>query len=71
LNGKRDGVWRQYNDTGVLMTQASFSHGQRQGVWLFRNHANMIVGRLSYSDGLIQRGESLDEQGAVVAMRTY
>jgi hypothetical protein len=40
-------------------------------VWLFRNHANMIVGRLSYSDGLIQRGESLDEQGAVVAMRTY
>jgi len=71
LNGRRDGVWRQYTDTGVLLTQASFSQGQRQGVWVFRNHANMVVGRLSYSNGLIQRGESFDEQGELVAMRTY
>jgi antitoxin component YwqK of YwqJK toxin-antitoxin module len=71
LNGKRDGVWRQYDATGVLLTQASFSLGQRQGVWLFRNTADQVTGRLVYSDGLLARGEQFDDQGALLAQRDY
>lgn len=71
LNGKRDGVWRQYTDTGVLLTQASFCHGQRQGVWIFRNTADQVTGRLVYTGGLLARGEQFDDSGVLSAQRDY
>lgn len=70
-NGRRDGVWKQFNDTGTLLAQAGFRNGQRQGVWEFRSPGNTVVGRLVYANGLIQRGEQFDDDGAMVAMRTY
>lgn len=69
--GRRDGVWKEYSDTGVLLAQAGFRNGQRQGVWEFRSHNSHVVGRVIYADGHIQRGEQYDERGALVAMRTY
>ncbi|MBK9177747.1 MAG: hypothetical protein IPM46_15730 [Flavobacteriales bacterium] len=69
--GRRDGVWKQFSDSGALLAQAGFRNGLRQGVWEFRSHSDAVVGRLTYADGMIQRGEQFDEQGALVAMRTY
>jgi len=70
-DGRRDGVWKQFSDTGALLTQAGFRSGQRQGVWEFRDDGDTVVGRLVYADGLIQRGEQYDDAGALVAMRAY
>lgn len=69
--GRRDGVWKQFSDTGALLAQAGFSNGQRQGVWEFRGHDNAVLGRLACADGVILRGEQYDGQGALVAMRSY
>lgn len=69
--GRRDGLWRQYSDTGALLAQAGFRDGQRQGVWEFMGHNSTLRGRVVYADGLLLRGEQYDEQGALVAMRTY
>lgn len=71
LNGRRDGLWREYSDTGVLLTKAGFRNGERQGVWEFRSHGDAVVGRLTYTEGRISTGEQYDEAGALVAVRTY
>lgn len=70
-DGRRDGVWKQFSEAGVLLAQAGFRNGQRQGVWEFRGHGDTVMGRLVYADGLIRHGEQFDENGALVAMRTY
>lgn len=69
--GKRDGVWKQYSDTGVLLAQAGFSNGHRQGVWVFRNVEDQTIGKLMYTSGQLSTGELYDEGGALVAQRSY
>lgn len=71
LQGRRDGVWKQFSDTGVLLAQARFNKGERQGTWEFRSHNNTVLGRLSYTEGDLRNGELYNEQGGLVAMRTY
>jgi antitoxin component YwqK of YwqJK toxin-antitoxin module len=71
LNGRRDGLWREYSDTGVLLTKAGFRNGERQGVWEFRSHGDAVMGRLTYTEGRISTGEQYDEAGTLVAVRTY
>ncbi|MBK8228193.1 MAG: hypothetical protein IPK70_13600 [Flavobacteriales bacterium] len=70
-DGRRDGEWKQFSDTGAVLAHASFRNGLRQGVWEFRSHRNSVVCRLVYSEGVIQRGEQYDERGELVAMRDY
>lgn len=69
--GRRDGIWKQYSDTGVLLTQARFSRGQRQGQWEFRDETDQLKGRLAYSEDVLLRGEQFDGQGLLLALRTY
>ncbi|MEO8587866.1 MAG: hypothetical protein ABI432_00715 [Flavobacteriales bacterium] len=71
LKGRRDGSWKQFTDTGALVTQASFSNGQRQGTWEFRTDADKPMGRLNYQNDVLLHSEQLDEQGALVAQRDY
>ena len=70
-NGRRDGVWKQYNDTGVLLARAGFRNGERQGVWEFRNDADSPMGRLTYASGRLTGGEQHNADGALVAHRSY
>ncbi len=70
-NGRRDGVWRQFSDTGVLLAQARFHLGERMGTWEFRSPNNTLMGRLGHAGGELHTGELYDGQGALVAMRNY
>ncbi len=71
LKGRRDGVWKQYNDTGALLAQAGFRNGERQGVWQFRDHADAPLGQLTYSSGRLVRGEAYANDGALAVQRDY
>lgn len=71
LHGRRDGVWKQYSDTGVLLAQAGFRNGQRQGLWEFRDEADQVKGRLAYASDVLLRGEQYDAEGLLLAQRTY
>ena len=70
LNGRRHGVWKQFDENGTVMAEACFSKGHRVGTWEFRDGTNALRGRLSYSDGRLMQGEQYDA-GALVAQRTY
>jgi len=70
-NGRRDGVWKQYSDTGALLAQAGFRSGQRQGVWEFRNAEDRTVGRLTYASGDLAKGETYNDLGELTAHRAY
>lgn len=70
-NGRREGVWKQYSDTGALLAQAGFQNGQRQGTWEFRNTADQPMGRLTYAGGLLATGDQYDAIGALTAHRDY
>jgi antitoxin component YwqK of YwqJK toxin-antitoxin module len=70
-NGRRDGVWKQYSDTGALLAQAGFRNGQRQGVWEFRNADDRTIGRLVYVEGSLTKGENYNDVGELTAHRDY
>ncbi|MBP7407463.1 MAG: hypothetical protein KA941_01770 [Flavobacteriales bacterium] len=70
-SGRRDGVWKQFSDTGTLLAQAGFCNGQRQGVWQFRSEGDQATGRLTYTGGLLIKGEQYDDAGTLVAQRSY
>ncbi len=59
-SGRRDGVWKQFSDTGALTrTSIGFCNGQRQGVWEFRG-AGSSHGPAHYSNGsLLTHSEQL------------
>lgn len=69
--GRRDGVWKQYTDTGALITQAGFKEGERQGVWEFRTEADEPLGQLTYHNGKLRHGKQYDADGLLAAHRTY
>ncbi|HQV75598.1 MAG: hypothetical protein KBA60_06495 [Flavobacteriales bacterium] len=71
LNGRRDGVWKQYSQNGVLLAQAGFRNGERQGIWEFRNEADLPRGQLTYSGGILAQGEAYDATGMITAQRAY
>jgi antitoxin component YwqK of YwqJK toxin-antitoxin module len=70
-HGRRDGVWKQYTDTGALVTQAGFKDGERQGVWEFRTEADEPLGQLTYHNGELRHGKQYDPAGLLAALRTY
>lgn len=70
-NGRRDGVWKQYSDTGALLARAGFRNGERQGVWEFNDVADAPRGKLSYDSGKLIRSEAYDHEGVLIAHRTY
>ena len=70
-NGRRDGAWKQYSDTGALLAAAKFRDGKSQGVWEFRTSEDKPLGRLTYVDGELTRGEQFNAFGELVAQRDY
>ncbi|HRF82617.1 MAG TPA: hypothetical protein PL070_21325 [Flavobacteriales bacterium] len=70
-NGRRDGVWKQYSDTGVMMARASFRHGERQGTWEFRHAEDTPMGHLTYASGRLTQGQQYGSSGELVAQRAY
>lgn len=70
-NGRRDGLWKQYSDTGVLLAQAGFRNGERQGVWEFRGADGRAVGRLVHVSGSLSKAEAFNDRGELTASRTY
>jgi len=71
LNGRRDGVWKEYSQNGVLVAQAGFRNGERQGIWEFRSEADVPKGRLTYIGGVLAQGEEYDAVGMITAQRAY
>ena len=69
--GRQDGLWKQYTDTGALLTRATFRNGRRQGVWEFRTEADKPLGQLRYSNGVLTHGVQYNEQGDLIASRDY
>ncbi|MEZ4790842.1 MAG: hypothetical protein R2811_12585 [Flavobacteriales bacterium] len=69
--GRRDGIWKQYSDTGALLTRAGFRDGERQGVWEFRDVQDLPMGQLRYSSGRLTHGTRYDAGGALASHRTY
>lgn len=69
-DGRRDGIWKQFSDSGALLAKAGFRNGQRQGVWEFRDAKERLTGRLFYADGALARGERYDD-GALLAHQSY
>ncbi len=71
LNGQRDGLWKVYDEQGVLLVQACFDRGQRCGTWEFFASNGLLRGRLSYDEGTLASGEAYDTEGSLFATRAY
>ncbi|MBL7984053.1 MAG: hypothetical protein JNM91_03605 [Flavobacteriales bacterium] len=71
VDGKRDGVWKQFAENGTVVARIEFVRGARQGTWEFRDPTNVLQVRLRYEAGQLSTGEQYDPTGEVIAQRTY
>ncbi|MBK8612192.1 MAG: hypothetical protein IPN85_01670 [Flavobacteriales bacterium] len=71
LNGQRDGLWKVYDEHGVMLVQACFDRGHRCGTWEFFASNGKLRGRLSYDEGALASGEAYGTDGALFATREY
>ncbi|MFT3886011.1 MAG: hypothetical protein QM724_11435 [Flavobacteriales bacterium] len=69
-DGRRDGVWRQFDERGTVLAEARFANGKRTGTWEFRDADNALKGRLHYNEGRLSAGEQYAD-GALIAQRGY
>ena len=69
--GRRNGVWKQFDENGAVLARAEFINGVRQGTWEFRDPANRLKVRLQYVKGSLARGEQYGDRGELVAQRVY
>lgn len=67
--GKPDGIWKQYDVAGKLVTRMRFEHGMRQGRCLVTNFDGSTQYRLRYQDGKLQHGAEFNGAGEMVAER--
>lgn len=69
VNGSPDGTWVQYDPQGQLLARVRYSEGKRDGKWSIRNSADGSLMRLQYRDGKLVRGEQVNPNGEVIALR--
>ncbi|MBK9196278.1 MAG: hypothetical protein KA230_07285 [Flavobacteriales bacterium] len=64
-----EGTWKQYDAAGKLMAKARFSEGKRTGKWVLRDPVSGNLYKLTYGNGSLKKGEELDGQGTLLAVR--
>ena len=67
--GKPDGIWKQYNEEGTLVTRVRFDHGTRQGRALLTSFDGSKQYRLRYANGQLEHGAEFNGAGDMVAER--
>ncbi len=71
VEGRRNGLWRQFAENGVEVARAEFDRGLRTGIWELRDPLSGRLGRLRYRNGRLVDGRQFDEAGVLLAARTY
>ena len=52
LNGKRDGIWSEFNTNGLLKTATSYVNGKKEGLYVELNPSGQMIKRFFYHNGL-------------------
>jgi antitoxin component YwqK of YwqJK toxin-antitoxin module len=71
VGGRRDGLWKVYDEQGTLVVRACFDQGRRCGTWEFFSQAGTLRGRLTYFEGALAGGEAFDHSGTLLEARAY
>ena len=69
--GRPEGEWKQFTESGRLTVRANFRDGRLQGTSEFHDPFDRWSGRLEHEQGVLRRGEQRDGQGYLVAQRDY
>ena len=61
-NGKKDSVWTQYNESGKVIGEGSYSHGVKNGRKIFE---------VLYINGEKRKGKQWDDEGHLIDKRKW
>lgn len=56
LNGKREGIWAEFNPNGILKNATSYVNGKKEGLFIELNPSGQMIKRFFYHNG-IRHGE--------------
>jgi antitoxin component YwqK of YwqJK toxin-antitoxin module len=70
--GKKSGVWHQFNDAGSKIGEAFYKEGQKDGIWTIWDDQGVKRYHMVYSMGKkIDVWKMWDERAVLVSERTY
>lgn len=69
--GKKDSTWIRYNNMGIIIGTAQFSHGVKHGVWEIYNDNGVKLFEIVYVDGNKTHGKRWDENGILIDNKDY
>lgn len=69
--GKKDSVWTQYNEMGVVIGIGSYSHGVKEGYWYSYNDSGKKIFEVLYIHGEKRKGKQWDDMGHLIDKRHW
>lgn len=51
LNKQKTGIWKRYNETGILIGQAEFKEGEKSGEWKLYDNDGKLITYILYKKG--------------------
>ena len=70
-NGKKDSVWTQYNESGKVVGEGSYSHGVKNGYWYCYNDNGRKIFEVLYINGEKRKGKQWDDDGHLIDKRKW
>ncbi len=67
LNGDKNGVWEQFNEKGVKISEANFSAGVKDGNWSVWNDQGALTYYMLYENGKRILTTQWDDSGKLIA----
>ena len=61
-DGKKDSTWIQYNESGQIVGEGSYSHGIKDGYWYCYNDNGKKIFEVLYVDGEKRKGKQFENQ---------
>ncbi|HPH82928.1 MAG TPA: hypothetical protein PL185_10160 [Flavobacteriales bacterium] len=67
VNGKMDGVWTSYNESGVKTAEAYYTNGNKSGDWRIFDETGNLRYVMSYDSNKLVHATNFDAAGKTVA----
>ena len=67
VNGKKDGSWITFNETGVKTAEAFYKLGEKTGEWIIFDELGAIRYKITYDSNKILKASNFDPDGHAIA----
>lgn len=67
MEDKKEGVWESYNESGLKISEATYTNGLKEGNWSVWNESGVLLYHMVYENGKRILATQWDDNGNLIA----